>query len=79
MAVALTNEVFIYNITSLEEFIRQIKISEEESNVIKANHVQKIAWLLDNKSLVCVCYEIDYNPNSLAATKVFIYDVENKV
>lgn len=74
-AVASVNEIFFYNLDSIEHFKQQLKLSDEESSNIKANHVQKIAWLQDNKSIICLCYEIDYNPNSMAATRVFIYNV----
>lgn len=78
-AVASLNEIFFYNLDSIEHFKQQLKLSDEESSNIKANHVQKIAWLQDNKSIICLCYEIDYNPNSMAATRVFIYNVETKI
>jgi hypothetical protein len=78
-AVAAVSEIFFYNLDSIEQFREQLRLSDEESSSIKANFIQKIAWLQDNKSIICQCYEIDYNPNSIAATKVFIYNVETKI
>ncbi len=78
-AVASVNEIFFYNLDSIDQFKSQLRLSDEETNNIKTNHVQKISWLQDNKSIICICYEIDYNPNSMAVTKVFIYNFETKV
>ncbi len=78
-AVASQHEIFFCNMDSIEQFKNQLRLSDEETYNIKTNHVQKIAWLTDNRSVICVCYEIDYNPNSMAATKVFIYNVETKI
>jgi WD40 repeat protein len=77
LAIIQQHEVAIFGIASLEDFKRQLRLAEEEQNILKAAHVQKVAWLRGGWIIV-MCYELDYNPVSVAATRIFLYNVETK-
>lgn len=55
-----------------------MKAPEEDQHVVKAPHIQKLAWLKQKDELIVMCYERDYNPMSASATKIFLYNVEQK-
>jgi hypothetical protein len=55
-----------------------LKLSEEEQNIVKAPHAQKISWIKGNTWVIIMCYEIDYNPVNVSATKIFLYNIETR-
>ena len=79
LAILLQNEVTFFNLGSVEELQKQVKGSEEDQHVIKAVHVQKAAWLRSKGQIIIMCYELDYSPVTMPATRIFLYNVEQKV
>jgi len=79
LAICLGHEVTFYKLTTVEDLRKQTRAPEEEQHIIKANFVQKIAWLKSKNDIIVMCYEPDYNPMSAAATKIFLYNCETKV
>lgn len=45
LAIVQPHEVVIFDVRYLEELQKQIKASDEEQHILKAPHVQKVAWL----------------------------------
>jgi hypothetical protein len=66
--------VAVYGISSLEDFKRQLRLAEEEQNILKAAYVQRVAWLRGGWIIV-MCFELDYNPVNMAVTRLFLYNV----
>jgi hypothetical protein len=74
-------EVVFLPLGSMEELRRWLRAAEEEQHILKVAHVQKLAWLRGNfwrNWVIVVCYEVDYNPNNVAATRVFLYNTETR-
>ena len=79
MAVLTLNDVTFFTLASVEDLLRQAKGSEEEQHIIKAAHVQKAAWLKSKNWIIVMCYELDYSPATIPATRIFLYNSEQKV
>ena len=77
LAIIQQHEVVLLGASSVEELKRQIKAADEDQHVVKALHVQRVAWV--KQDWLCVmCYELDYNPVGVAATRVFLYNSQTK-
>eukprot|EP00919_Chromeraceae_sp_WS-2016_P003425 GHVR01008326.1.p1 GENE.GHVR01008326.1~~GHVR01008326.1.p1 ORF type:complete len:141 (-),score=5.54 GHVR01008326.1:294-716(-) len=81
LAIAMNHEVIYLNISTIEEFKNQLKADMDELaelNCLKCPHIQKITWLKDNQSIICVCYETNYNPTNVPKTRIFIFNTVTK-
>lgn len=79
LAVALNHEVAFYKMSTVDELIKEIRAPEEEQHIIKAIFVQKVAWLKSKNDIIVMCFEPDYNPISVSATRIFLYNSETRV
>lgn len=78
LAVIQQHEIAVYGLSSVEELKRQVRLPEEEQSLLKAAHVQKIEWLRQSPWMIVMCYELDYNPVNMSATRIFLYNHETR-
>lgn len=82
MAFVGASGLYIYKSETSTELKVDQNLSEEElekqHKLIPIPNLQKIQWLPDKKTVLCVCYEVNPLPNSHPASKIFFYNTETQ-
>ena len=78
LAVIQQHEIAVYGLSSVEELKKQVRLPEEEQSLLKVAHVQKIEWLRQSPWMIVMCFELDYNPVNMSATRIFLYNHETR-